>query len=159
MKAAAITLVLAVVFGLGTALGAGATASHYRAKLASLQHTQAEAESARQTALIAAAQADAEKQRKVLDEVNETAKQARADADAATAANRKLRQSLASYRARYATAVASAGQGESGGDPIGVLANVLSRMDEACTRISQYADAVKTAGLACEKLSPSAEEK
>ena len=48
MKAAAIILVLAVGFGLGTALGAGATARHYRAKLASLQHDQAKAESARQ---------------------------------------------------------------------------------------------------------------
>lgn len=157
MKAAAIILVLAVVFGLGTALGAGATASHYRAKLASLQHTQAEAESARQTALIAAAQADAEKQRKVLDEVNETAKQARADADAATAANRKLRQSLASYRARYATAVASAGQGEPGGDPIGVLADLLGRMGEAGERVSRYADEVKIAGAACEAAWPTHE--
>lgn len=158
MKAAAIILVLAVVFGLGTALGAGATASHYRAKLASLQHDQAKAESARQTALIAAAQADADKQRKVLDEANETAKQARADADAAAAANRKLRQSLASYRARYATAVASAGQGEPGGDPIGVLTHVLSRMDEACQRISRHADEVKIAGLTCEKLSTNEEK-
>ena len=157
MKAAAIILVLAVVFGLGTALGAGATASHYRAKLASLQHGQAKAESARQTALIAAAQADADKQRKVLDEVTETAKQARADADAAAAANRKLRQSLASYRARYATAVASAGQGEPGGDPIGVLADLLGRMGEAGERVSRYADEVKIAGLACEKLATNEE--
>ena len=158
MKAAAIILTLAVVFGLGTALGAGATASHYRAKLASLQHDQAKAESARQTALIAAAQADADKQRKVLDEVTETAKQARADADAATAANGRLRKSLANYRARHANTAASAGEGEPGSDPVGVLAELLGRMGEAGERVSRYADEVKIAGLACEKLATNEEK-
>ncbi len=95
----------------------------------------------------------AEAQAKFTEALNETHAQtikARADADAATAANRKLRQSLADYRARHANTTASAGQGEPNSDPIGVLADLLSRMGEAGERISRYADEVKIAGAACE---------
>lgn len=74
----------------------------------------------------------------------------RDDAGAATAANGRLRKSLADYRARHANATASTGQGEPDSDPIGVLADLLSRMGEAGERISRYADEVKIAGAACE---------
>ena len=79
--------------------------------------------------------------------------QARADADAAAAATRKLRQSLANYRARHANTTASAGQGEPGSDPIGVLAELLEGLADRGAEISRYADEVKIAGAACEKLS------
>ena len=154
MKAAAVILVLAVVFGLGTALGAGATASHYRAKLASLQHDQAEREAAITNAVLETQTAEIAKMQEVLNHANEQTQAARADADAANAANRKLRESLADYRARHANTAASAGQGEPDSDPIGVLAELLGRMGEAGERISRYADEVKIAGAACEATWP-----
>ena len=95
-------------------------------------------------------------QAKFTEALNETHAQtikARADADRANDANRKLRQSLADYRARHANTTASAGQGEPDSDPIGVLADLLGRMGEAGERISRHADEVKIAGAACEKLS------
>ena len=92
-------------------------------------------------------------QAKFTEALNETHAQtikARADADAAHAATRKLRKSLADYRARHANTAAGSGQGEPGSDPVGVLADLLSRMGEAGERISRYADEVKIAGAACE---------
>ena len=154
MKAAAITLILAVVFGLGTALGAGATASHYRAKIATMKHEQVEREAAITNAALETQTAEIVKMQEVLNHANEQAHKARADADAASAANRKLRDTIASYRARYATTLASTSQGEPDSDPIGVLADLLGRMGEAGERISRYADEVKIAGLACEATWP-----
>jgi len=153
MKAATIAIILAAVLGIGVTLGAGATGSHYRAKIAKMQHEQTEREAAIAQAVIEQANTEANKLQEALNHANEQTQAARADADSANAANRKLRQSLADYRARYATAIASSGAGEPNSDPIGVLADLLSRMGEAGERISRYADEVKIAGAACEKLS------
>ena len=152
MKSAAIALILAAVFGIGVTLGAGATGSHYRAKIAAMKHEQAEREAAIANAVLETQTAEINKMQRVLNYANEQTHQARADADRANDANRKLRQSLADYRARHANTTASAGQGEPGADPIGVLAELLGRMGEAGERISRYADEVKIAGLACEEL-------
>jgi len=142
----------AVAFALGLAIGAGATGSHYCAKIAKMQHEQAEREAAIANAVLETQTAEIAKMQEVLNHANEQANKARADADRANDANRKLRESLASYRARYATAIASSGQGEPDSDPVGVLADLLGRMGEAGERISRYADEVKIAGLACEEL-------
>ena len=150
MKIATIALILAAVLGIGVTLGAGATGSHYRAKIAKMQHEQAEREAAIANAVLETQTAEIAKMQEVLNHANEQTQAARADADAANAANRKLRQSLADYRAKHANTTASAGQGEPGSDPIGVLADLLGRMGEAGERISRYADEVKIAGLACE---------
>lgn len=152
MKIATIALILAAVLGIGVTLGAGATGSHYRAKIAKMQHEQAEREAAITNAVLETQTAEIAKMQEVLNHANEQAHKARADADSANAANRKLRESLASYRARYATAIASTGQGGPGSDPIGVLADLLGRMGEAGERVSRYADEVKIAGMACEEL-------
>ena len=152
MKIATIALILAAVLGIGVTLGAGATGSHYRAKIAKMQHEHAEREAAIANAVLETQTAEIAKMQEVLNHANEQANKARADADRANDANRKLRESLASYRARYATAIASSGQGEPDSDPVGVLADLLGRMGEAGERISRYADEVKIAGLACEEL-------
>ena len=150
MKTATIALILAAVLGIGVTLGAGATGSHYRAKIAKMQHEQAAREAAIANAVLETQTAEIAKMQEVLNHANEQTQAARADADAANAANRKLRQSLADYRARHANTTASAGQGEPGSDPVGVLAELLGRMGEAGGRISRYADEVKIAGAACE---------
>ena len=150
MKTATIALILAAVLGIGVTLGAGATGSHYRAKIAKMQHEHAEREAAIANAVLETQTAEIAKMQEVLNHANEQAHKARADADAANAATRKLRESIADYRAKHANATASAGEGEPSSDPIGVLADLLSRMGEAGERISRYADEVKIAGLACE---------
>lgn len=98
----------------------------------------------------------AEAQARFTEALNETHQQnlkIRADADAATAANGRLRKSLADYRARHANATASTGQGEPNSDPIGVLAELLEGLADRGAEVSRYADEVKIAGAACEKLS------
>jgi len=153
MKFAASTFAAAILFGLGLAIGAGAAGSHYRAKIASMKTEQAQRETAAVAQALATQQARIDKMQGALDAAQKQTIQARADADAAAAANGRLRKSLADYRARHANTAASSGQGEPDSDPIGVLADLLSRMGEAGERISRYADEVKIAGAACEKLS------
>lgn len=140
----------AVAFAIGLTIGAGATGSHYRAKIASMKTEQAQREAEIATAVLEAQQNQITKMETALNAAQKQTIQARADADRANDANRKLRESLASYRARYATAIASSGAGEPNSDPIGVLADLLGRMGEAGERISRYADEVKIAGAACE---------
>lgn len=152
MKIAAIAS--AVAFALGLTIGAGATGCHYRAKIANMKAEQAGREAAIAAQVLATQQARIDKIQGALDAAQKQTIQARADADAANAANRKLRESLASYRARYATAIASSGAGEPNSDPVGVLADLLGRMGEAGERISRYADEVKIAGAACEATWP-----
>ena len=154
MKTATIALILAAVLGIGVTLGAGATGSHYRAKIAKMQHEHAEREAAIANAVLETKTAEIAKMQEVLNHANEQTQAARADADSANAANRKLREQLAAYRARHANTTASAGEGEPDTDPIGVLADLLSRMGEAGERISRYADEVKIAGAACEATWP-----
>jgi len=152
MKAATIAIILAAVLGIGVTLGAGATGSHYRAKIAKMQHEQAEREAAIASAVMETKLAQIQQIHGALDAAQKQTIQARADADRANDANRKLRQSLADYRAKHANTTASTGEGEPDTDPIGVLADLLGRMGEAGERISRYADEVKIAGLACEEL-------
>ena len=150
MKFAASTFAAAVAFAIGLTIGAWATGSHYRHKIADLEAKRIEREAAIANAVLETQTAEINKMQSVLNYANEQTHQARADADAANAANRKLRKSLADYRARHANATASTGQGEPDYDPIGVLAELLGRMGEAGERISRYADEVKIAGAACE---------
>ena len=144
-------LLVALVCGGG--LGFAAAATIYKAAISKMETAQAEREAEIATAVLEAQQTQITQMETALNVAQKQTIQARADADVANAANRKLRESLASYRARYATAIASAGEGEPNSDPIGVLADLLGRMGETGQRISRYADEVKIAGAACEKLS------
>lgn len=143
-------LAAAVAFAIGLTIGAGATGSHYRHKIAKMEGQRIEREAAIANAVLEAQQTQITQMETALNVAQKQTIQARADADAAAAANGKLRQSLADYRARHANTAASSGQGEPDPDPIGVLADLLSRMGEAGERISRYADEVKIAGAACE---------
>jgi chromosome segregation ATPase len=150
MKFAASTFAAAILFGLGLAIGAGATGSHYRAKIASMKTEQAQREAAAVAQALATQQSRIDKIQGALDAAQKQTIQARADADAAAAATRKLRKSLADYRARHANTAASSGQGEPGSDPIGVLAELLEGLADRGAEVSRYADEVKIAGAACE---------
>ena len=139
-----------IAFAIGLAIGAGATGSHYRHKIAKMEGQRIEREAAIASAVMETKQNQITQMETALNVAQKQTIQARADADAANAANRKLRESLADYRARHANTAASSGQGEPDSDPVGVLADLLSRMGEAGERISRYADEVKIAGAACE---------
>ena len=148
MKLTAFAALIALAIGL--TIGAGATGSHYRHKIAKMEGQRIEREAAIASAVMETKLAQIQQIHGALDAAQKQTIQARADADRANDANRKLRQSLADYRARHANTAASSGQGEPNSDPIGVLADLLSRMGEAGERISRYADEVKIAGAACE---------
>lgn len=104
-------------------------------------------------AAVEAAQRDAGAIRARMEESHERALEelvhARADRDASDAAGRDLRVRL--NAAVAAARAASAAGGEAAGDPIGVLADVLSRADERAGILADYADRARIAGLACER--------
>lgn len=150
MKFAASTFAAAVFFGLGLAIGAGATGSHYRHKIAKIEKAQAEREAEIATAVLETQQNQITQMETALNVAQKQTIQARADADAATAANGRLRKSLADYRARHANTASSSGQGEPDSDPIGVLAELFEGLADRGAEVSRYADEVKIAGAACE---------
>ena len=152
MKFAASTFAAAVAFAIGLTIGAGATGSHYRHKIAKMEGQRIEREAAIANAVLETQTAEINKMQRVLNYANEQTHQARADADAATAANGRLRKSLADYRARHANTAASSGQGEPGSDPIGVLSELLEGLADRGAEVSRYADEVKIAGQACENI-------
>ena len=145
----------AVAFAIGLTIGAGATGSHYRHKIAKMEGQRIEREAAIANAVLETQTAEINKMQRVLNYANEQTHQARADADAATAANGRLRKSLADYRSRHANTAASSGQGEPDSDPVGVLADLLEGLADRGAEVSRYADEVKIAGAACEAAWPS----
>lgn len=146
-------LAAAAAFTIGLTIGVVVIGSHYRHKIAELEGQRIEREAAIASAVMETKLAQIQQIHGALDAAQKQTIQARADADRANDANRRLRQSLADYRARYPAGTASPGQGEQSGDPIGVLADLLGRMGGAGERISRYADEVKIAGAVCEALS------
>lgn len=104
-------------------------------------------------AAVEAAQRDAEALHVKLEESHaralEALVKARNERDLAESAGRDLRVRL--NAAVAAARAASAAGGEAAGDPIGVLADVLSRADERAGVLADYADRARIAGLACER--------
>jgi len=144
-------LLVALVCGGG--LGFAAAATIYKAAISKMETAQAERGAEIATAVLEAQQNQITQMETALNVAQKQTIQARADADAATAANGRLRKSLADYRARHANTAASSGQGEPSSDPIGVLAELLEGLADRGAEISRYADEVKIAGAACEKSS------
>lgn len=78
--------------------------------------------------------------------------QIRADADRAAALSLRQPAQQLAQRARAACPnPAAASSGPPAGDPIGVLADVLSRADERAGELARIADERGTAGAACER--------
>lgn len=142
--------------GLQTLRLAGEQRDHAETREKHATDLQALSDASRQ----AEADARAEEQRrtaevqKAADEAREREAQALADAAAANATGQRLRDRLAALAARGGQAASDPGPATGGppaGDPIGVLAGVLARADERAGILAQYADAARTAGLACER--------
>jgi len=95
----------------------------------------------------------AEKQ-EVIDHARQETAAAQAAAHDADAAAASLRSRLATYvtAVRKATSNPSAASGsETTSDPLGVLADVLSRADQRAGVLAAYADSARIAGQACER--------
>jgi len=92
-------------------------------------------------------------QTEIANAATKEAESARADARAAGAVADQLRARVAELARRPAgsgNSAASAG-GAAAGDPLGVLADVLSRADQRAGILAEYADAARISGKACER--------
>lgn len=137
---------------------------------------EAKTENARLSAAYAQAEADARqqaleheraitaKEQTLTATIDTNAKEARrvqtiltADRDRARAAERLVREQLATIASRYRALgaagadTAAAGQQPPAGDAIGVLAHLLGRADERAGILAAAADAAHAAGAACER--------
>lgn len=83
-------------------------------------------------------------------DAKQSSDKAHADARAADIAADGLRKRIAELVAAARNS-APVGGSPSAGDPIGVLADVLSRADERAGKLAEFADAAHIAGLACER--------
>lgn len=91
---------------------------------------------------------------KVADETHQALARARADADAAADAGRRLRQQLASY-ARCRAAPGDPGvasPGNPAASTVDLLADVQRRLDEAADSIARFADEAHASGMACQRI-------
>lgn len=91
-------------------------------------------------------------QTEIANAAKQEAELARADARAADAVAGQLRQRVAALVAASRAGNSSATTGsEAAGDPLGMLADVLSRADRRAGILAEYADAARIAGQACER--------
>ncbi|NVM91060.1 hypothetical protein FHT32_004724 [Variovorax sp. SG517] len=136
------------------AAGARADAATARKELADLRATNAE--SGRQAERAARTQEQTWRER--LEGVTQNGRNqiaaARVDAERAGAAERLLRDQLASYRAAVRAATAAAGP--AGGSPpaeaaLDLLADLLGRSGAALGELGRFADAAHAAGTICER--------
>lgn len=148
----------AVVWWAGVILSAvltfSLTSSHYKARISKMEaaYSQEKAKVS-ESAVLELTERETRMNGAINDAQAKTTK-ARADADALSAANRRLQQSLNNYKAKYASITTISGTSEFDTDPIGMLANLFGRVSTSCERISRYADEVKIAGGLCESAWP-----
>jgi len=157
-----------LLLGIGVVLGgaiAGPGAWHWQAnryerqlaergrELAELREGQVREMAAAVDAARQEYQDKVERQTEIANDATKVAESARNDARAAGAVAEQLRQRVAQLgaAARAPDNPTAAGAGQAAGDPLDVLANVLSRADKRAGELAEYADASWIAGLACER--------
>ena len=129
-------------------LSAAYAQAEANARQQALEHERAIA--AKEQALTATLETNAKETRRVQATLT-------ADRDRARAAERRLREQLATITSRYRTLDATgadstpAGKQSPAGDAIGVLAHLLGRADERAGILAAAADAAHAAGAACER--------
>lgn len=87
--------------------------------------------------------------------INQSKKLAR-DVAAGRAAAERMRRELDALRARHSggdSVATERGAGEQHTDTIGLLIDMLTGMDSAGREVAEYADRLRVAGLACERVS------
>ncbi|NYT25408.1 DUF2514 family protein [Alcaligenaceae bacterium] len=155
-------IVGAVLLAVGLALGWTVNGWRMDAKLARAESQHAQVlEQLAQGAVASAQAARAEEARRTaaVEEQRDTAQQqAQAlEVDVAAAADTagRLRAELDTLRRRGAAcsaAVTGGGADQPGTDPIGLLIDVLTGMESAGREVAEYADGLKIAGTACERI-------
>ncbi|MCT9074912.1 DUF2514 family protein [Cupriavidus gilardii] len=153
---------VAVVVLAGAAFGAGWTVNGWRkgGEIDRLRRGYAEERLAQEVAKVGAVgDARREEQRRLFEQAEianaakKEAAKARADARDADAVAGRLRKRVADLVATNRAGGDSAATSGStaAGDPLGVLADVLSRADRRAGILAEYADAARIAGHACER--------
>lgn len=148
-------IALAVALG-ALALAAWDSARLKRADAAGYKRAQAEYQ-ARELAAVNAARAEEARRtaavQKEADHARQSLARAQADAAAAADAGQRLRAALsAARRSCPAASGATPAVGSPPADPAeGVLADVQRRLDEAADGIAAHADAARIAGQACQR--------
>ncbi len=127
---------LALAFGAGYLRGSSSVKVEWRAATLAAEESKAQEESRRVVTL-----------ERIAHEARQEADARAAHAAAARAESRRLRSQLANIAARAAPTCRS----EAGGDPVGVLADVLGRADERAAALAAIADDARARGLACER--------
>ena len=87
----------------------------------------------------------------IVDDQTRKLDQARADADAATAAGQRLRAQLAAYRRTAGQDSTSAAVRSATDTAASVLADVLGRCSDRREELARFADAAHAAGRTCER--------
>jgi len=147
----------ALGLALEAALVAGLTwhlaAQHYETKLAAEHEAQAAAVAAAAASAAEETNRRVSAQQEIAHEAQQQAQHAAADAADAARARDALRVQLDAFvRAHRGPADPTAAAGSApAGDPIGVLADVLSRADERAGVLADLADRRGVAGAACER--------
>lgn len=96
----------------------------------------------------------ADEMERIAREAQELLDRSRADAADAGAAAERLRRQLAAFTSAARATPTDPGapaSGQAAGDPIGVLADVLERVDRRAGVLAEFADRAHAAGLACER--------
>lgn len=156
------TQLIVGVVALALAFGAGWVVNGWRhdAKLARVesQHAQVlEQLASATTASVQAARAEEARRTAAVEEQRDHAQQQAQALESDVAAGRatadRMRRELDALRRRGGACSAAAtdrGPGQRGADPIGLLIDVLTRMESDGREVAEYADRMKIAGAACE---------
>ena len=144
------SLIPVVTFAAGLILAGTVQGWRYGEQIADIRAGQAQAVTK------AVTQAREEEQRRIktleviADDTRNKLDAAQADAVASRAAAAGLRQQLADFRQRARCNPTPAGGGTPAEDPLFLLSDLLSRVDERAGELAEFADRAHIAGRACE---------
>ena len=143
-------LIPAAAFAAGLVLAATVQGWRYGERIAEINATQAQAV----TDAVTAAREEEQRRTKTLEVIADDTRSkldaAHADAVASRAAAAGLRQQLADFRQRARCNPTPAGGGTPAEDPLFLLSDLLSRVDERAGYLAEFADRAHLAGRACE---------
>lgn len=145
--------VLAVVISAVAAGIAAWTAQgwRYQSKIADIERSQAIAIADAQELARKVEQARWQTREELINEAKRNEAAAVIDRDNARAGADRLRKELAQLQRRTRdTAIATRSKGQQGADPVGVLIELLTGLEQTGREVSEYADQLRVAGMTCE---------
>lgn len=144
------SLIPVAAFAAGLILSGAVQGWRYGEQLADIRAEQAQAV----TDAVTAAREEERRRIKTLEVIADDTRNkldaAQADAVASRTAAAGLRQQLSDYRQRARCSPPAAGGGATAEDPLYLLSDLLSRVDERAGYLAEFADRAHVAGRACE---------